>query len=146
MTNPYARQNKPRPPQPVKEASEDAIHLALMDHLATVPYKDGFLIDVAHHSPNGGTSSFRQKAKFKKMGTLNGMCDLQFFIPRGGYHGLFVELKRERGGVVSQSQKDVMAMLDRQGYKTVVTRGLQASVEAIEEYMALPATQTEFNG
>lgn len=142
MTNPYSRQNKERPPQPVKEASEDAIHFAFMDHLATIPYKDGKLVDFFHHSPNGGVSSFRQKAKFKKMGTLNGFPDLQCFIARGGYHGLFIELKRLKGGVVSADQKRVLAMLNNEGYSAVICRGLDSAVEALNEYMALP----EFNG
>jgi len=137
MSNFYARQNKPKPVAKPKQPSEDSIHLALMDWLSTVPYKDGNLIDVFHHSPNGGVSSFRQKAKFKKMGTRNGFPDLQCFVALGGYHGLFVEIKREKGGVVSADQKSMMAILDSEGYKTVVTRGLDASVAAIQDYMAL---------
>lgn len=137
MTNPYSRQNKPRPPQPVKEASEDAIHLAIINWLKTIPYKDKTLEDYFHHSPNGGVSSFRQKAKFKAMGTKNGYCDLQADIARRGYHGLRVEIKKEKGGVVSPAQKERIEMLNDENYYAVVTRGLQESVDAIKWYMEI---------
>lgn len=137
-SNPYHRQNKPRAVKQVeRQPSEDAIQIAIMEWLALQPYKDGKLVDFFHHSPNGGVSSFRQKAKFKKMGTLNGFPDLQCFIARGGYHGLFIELKRKKGGVVSADQKRVLAMLNNEGYQAVVCRGLDSAVEAIEEYMRL---------
>ena len=134
----YNRQNKST--KVVKkdiQPTEDAIHFAVIDWLKSVPYKDGFLVDYFHHSPNGGVSSPRQKAKFTRMNTLSGFPDLECFIAKGRYHGLYVELKREKGGVVSANQKRIIDMLNEEGYCAIVCRGLDASIEAIEQYMAL---------
>lgn len=134
----YNRQNKST--KVVKkdlEPTEDSIHFALVDWLATVPYKDKTLLDVTHHSPMGGTASARQKSKFKKMGAKSGWPDIQISVAKGCYHGLYVELKRSKGGVVSANQKRILDMLNDEGYCAVVTRGFDASVKAIEQYMAL---------
>lgn len=143
MSNYYARKNVSR--KIVKkdiQPTEDSIHFALVDWLKTVPYKNGFLIDYFHHSPNGGTSSPRQKAKFTRMNTLNGFPDLECFIAKGRYHGLYVELKREKGGIVSADQKRILGMLSEEGYAAVVCRGFDASVKSIEQYMALEDNET----
>lgn len=134
----YNRQNKStKVVRKDIQPTEDSIHLALMEWLKTQPYKDGKLDAYFHHSPNGGTASPRQKAKFTKMGTLNGFPDLECFIAKGRYHGLYVELKREKGGIVSADQKRILGMLNEEGYAAVVCRGFDASVKSIEQYMAL---------
>ena len=134
----YNRQNKST--KVVKkdiQPTEDAIHFAVIDWLKSVPYKDGFLVDYFHHSPNGGVSSPRQKAKFTRMNTLSGFPDLECFIAKGRYHGLYVELKRSKGGVVSANQKEILTMLDEEGYCTTVARGYDKAVEVVVQYMAL---------
>ena len=134
----YNRQNKST--KVVKkdlEPTEDSIHLAVIDWLKLIPYKEKTLEDYFHHSPNGGTSSPRQKAKFKRMGTKNGYCDLQLDIARKGYHGLRLELKREKKGIVSADQKERIDMLNDENYYAVVTRGYAATIEVIEWYMGM---------
>lgn len=134
----YNRQNKST--KVVKkdlEPTEDSIHFALVDWLATVPYKDKTLLDVTHHSPMGGTASARQKSKFKKMGAKSGWPDIQISVAKGCYHGLYVELKRSKGGVVSANQKEILTMLDEEGYCTTVARGYDKAVEVVKQYMAL---------
>lgn len=145
MTKPnfYARENRPKQVKKNDgQPSEDQIHLAVIQWLEQIPYKGRRLADHFHHSPNGGTASIRQKSKFAKMGTRSGWPDLECPIARGKYHGLFVELKREKGGIVSANQKERLEMLNAEGYYAVVTRGYKASIEAIEKYMALEDGQS----
>lgn len=137
MTNPYHRQNKPRAVKQVeRQPSEDAIQIAIMEWLALQPYKDGTLFDYMNHPPNGGVSSARQKSKFKLAGTKSGYPDMMLDIARGGYHGLRIELKRLKGGIVSPLQKERLAMLNDENYYAVVCRGFDESIEVIQQYMA----------
>lgn len=134
--NYYARQNKPRQVKASDgQPSEDAIQIAIMEWLQTIEYKGETLADYMHHSPNGGVSSARQKAKFKRAGTKSGYPDLQLDIARSGYHGLRIELKRLKGGVVSKEQKRRLEMLKDEGYRAVVCRGYDEAIAEISGYM-----------
>jgi hypothetical protein len=56
-------------------------------------------------------------------------------VARGGYHGLFIEMKRQKGGTVSPTQRDWIEYLLAQGYQAVVCRGFDAAREVIEQYL-----------
>src|SRR5690606_17520809 len=60
---------------------------------------------VHHHSPNGGHRDIREAAKFKRLGTSAGFPDLELPYARKGYHGLYIELKRVKGGKLSDRQE-----------------------------------------
>lgn len=103
---------------------------------------DGKLSDFMHHSPNGGYRSRSEGANFKRMGTKAGFPDLFVFIPKGEYHGLFIELKTPKGksrqaGQVSDNQEMMIDRLNSIGYKAVVCYGYDETVQAIKEYLGL---------
>jgi hypothetical protein len=50
-------------------------------------------------------------------------------------HGLFIELKRTKGGKVSPEQYEWIAKLEAQGYKCVVARGAEEARQFILEYL-----------
>jgi hypothetical protein len=52
-------------------------------------------------------------------------------------NGLYIELKRQNGGTVSQEQKAMHQLLRVQGYRVVVCRGAVAAIDAICEYLGL---------
>lgn len=85
------------------------------------------------HIPNGGKRSMREAVKFKKMGVLAGVPDL--FIPEiyGCKHGLFIELKSEKGKV-SKNQTDVIVKLQSRGYRVEVCNGFHEFVTACRRY------------
>lgn len=87
-----------------------------------------------HHSPNGGWRDAREAAKFKAMGTRAGFPDLFLAIPSHGYHGLFVELKTDKGRQ-SESQKEWETMLTLYGYKYVLIRDLGTFRKTINDYL-----------
>lgn len=86
-----------------------------------------------HHSPNGGKRSESEAARFKAMGTRKGRPDLELNIPSGGYCGAFFELKSAKGRL-TQEQKEYLALLERMGYKTFVTRSYEDFEEQLKEY------------
>lgn len=76
----------------------------------------------------------KQGAKNKALGLRKGWPDLFIAEHRHGYFGLFVELKTSHGRVTVE-QRDVMARLERKGYKTAVTRGFDDAVDELNNYL-----------
>lgn len=87
-----------------------------------------------HHSPNGGRRDAREGARFKQMGVVAGFPDLILCVARGGYHGLFIEMK-SRTGRQEQSQKVMQTLLEKEGYKYVLCRSLLEFMNIINNYM-----------
>jgi hypothetical protein len=89
--------------------------------------------------PNGGARDKRVASRLKAEGVLAGVCDLFVAEPRGGYPGLFVEMKRTTGGTVSPKQRRFMRRARARGYKVeVCDRGARAALEVVEAYLAEP--------
>lgn len=67
---------------------------------------------------------------------LAGVPDLVFAEPRGRFHGLYVEMKNERGGTVSDAQRRVIKKLRRRGYAVLVAReGVDRAYEDVVAYL-----------
>lgn len=65
-----------------------------------------------YHIPNGGSRHKAEAARLRAEGVRAGVPDLCLPVPRGGFHGLYIELKRLRGGRLSEQQR---AWLDALG-------------------------------
>jgi hypothetical protein len=68
-------------------------------------------------------------------GVKSGVPDLFLPVARGGYHGLFVEMKREKGGRLSQHQKEWGEALTAQGYLVVSCPGWDAARHNLIHYL-----------
>ena len=84
--------------------------------------------------PNGGHRHKATAARLKAEGVRPGLPDLMIPVPWNGKHGLFVEMKRQKGGQVSAAQHEVIATLRAWGYAVEVCPGFEAAKAAIEEY------------
>ncbi|OUO92586.1 hypothetical protein B5F39_10525 [Cloacibacillus sp. An23] len=76
--------------------------------------------------PNGGWRDIRTAARLKAEGVCRGVPDL--FIPEWG---LWIEMKRQKGGAVSDAQKDWLEYLDGIGYGAVVCCGAAEAMNAV---------------
>lgn len=76
-----------------------------------------------------------QRVKMKKQGMEPGDPDIRLDVPRGEYHGLRIELKRVKGGTVSDDQKRVIKMLQEQGYYVEVCKGHIEAINTILRYL-----------
>lgn len=85
--------------------------------------------------PNGGQRNKVTAAKLKAEGVKPGVPDLFLPVPKGIYTGLFIEMKRRKGGRVSPDQVKWLAELMSRGYKCIVARGCDQAIEAITYYM-----------
>lgn len=91
--------------------------------------------DYLSHIPNGGARNKIVGAKLKKQGVRPGFPDYFLSFPCSGYPGLFIEMKRRKGGVLSKVQQEMISNLREAGYKVVVAKGWEAAAEAVQKYL-----------
>lgn len=91
-------------------------------------------LDLMFAIPNGGLRNRIVAIKLKAEGVKAGVPDIFLPVPRGQYHGLFIEMKKEGKTYPSKQQKVWIAALNEQGYKAVVCRGWFAASVAITDY------------
>lgn len=80
-------------------------------------------LKLLHAIPNGGKRSKSEAARMKAAGVKAGVPDMFLPVARGGSHGLYIELKRIKGGRVSAEQLAWMEELTREGYTCAVCHG-----------------------
>jgi len=91
-------------------------------------------LSLMHSIPNGGKRNIREAARLKKEGALAGVSDIFLPVPRGNYHGLYIELK-VKGGKISDNQKWWLSETTKQGYLSVVCFGWVEASEVIGQYL-----------
>ena len=88
-----------------------------------------------YHIPNEGKRSKLVGYRLQAQGMRRGVPDICLPVPRGGYGALYVELKRRKGGRVSEEQRVWIDALNRAGNKAVICKGFDEAKAAIEEYL-----------
>ena len=78
--------------------------------------------------PNGGSRHIVEAAKLKATGTLAGVPDL--FVPA---LRVFIEMKKCKGGRVSDSQNKIAKYLERVGYTVLFCKGAEDAKKQINE-------------
>lgn len=84
--------------------------------------------------PSGGKRHIITAVRLKAEGVRAGIPDLMLAVPRGRWHGLFIELKVGRRKPTVQ-QKIWITKLRQQGYWVEVCWGFEQAKEAILEYL-----------
>ena len=87
------------------------------------------------HIPNGGKRGKAEAARFQAEGVKPGVPDLFLPVPRSGFHGLFIELKRQAGGRASKEQNVWIKTLVDQGYRAFVAKGWEEAAREILLYL-----------
>jgi len=96
-------------------------------------YPDLWLL---HGSIMGGTDiSPRILNKFRKAGMKKGKPDINLPVPRGGYCGLWIELKRQGGPNPTQEQREWLVRLAQAGHYCVCCKGSDAAISIIKQYI-----------
>ena len=103
--------------------------------------------DIAEHIfaiPNGGArGNDRRTAQIrgntlKTEGVKSGVPDIFCAWPWGKFHGLFIEMKKMKGGEVSLNQLGWRARLEARGYKVVTAYNYQEAANATAQYFEQP--------
>ncbi len=89
--------------------------------------------------PNGGRRDAITGARLKEEGVRAGIPDLFLAYPKNGAHGLFLEMKRQKGSGsyyrATEAQKKAMEAFTEAGYLCVVAYGAREAIDAIEKYL-----------
>ncbi len=92
------------------------------------------IIERLYHVPNGGARSKAVAGKLKAAGVKSGVPDIILPAARGGYHGLYIELKAGKNKV-EPNQRDWLEYLISEGYYACICYGADTATEIIERYI-----------
>lgn len=128
-----------RPAQPVIGREDE--HQTALTNWARMMRTQYPALTLYHHIPNGGLRDKRTAARLIGQGVHSGVPDV--FIPaaRGGYHGIYVELKTGANNP-TPNQNEFMSGAMAEGYYCAVCYGWPCAAAVIEDYLhmgAIPA-------
>jgi hypothetical protein len=121
--------------------SEDSEQECLIQWAKTQRWRERKLSDLIIMIPNGAYLGVdpRQRAvtmaRLKRMGFRNGVFDLLLPIPRGRAPGLWVELKRRKGGIVSDDQHAFAVDMMTLGWVVAICEGWDQAKDSINRYL-----------
>lgn len=100
------------------------------------------LADYLFACPNGGKRGKFEAARLGAQGVKAGVSDLILPVARGGYFGLFVEMKARRphAATVTDSQVAWLRRMAACGYHAEVCYGWDTARDLISEYISRPPT------
>lgn len=84
--------------------------------------------------PNAAKRSPQLANYMKAEGMLAGVADLFLMKPNSKYHGLFIEMKAEKG-LVSEKQEYFLQQARHFGYQAVVCKGFEQAQAEIIKYL-----------
>ncbi len=89
------------------------------------------------HIPNERKATARVMGELARQGVKSGFPDNFIAEPCGGFHGLFIELKRAKKTLsrVSLEQRQWIKALNEKGYAACVCYGAEAAKRTVLEYL-----------
>ncbi|WP_321833450.1 VRR-NUC domain-containing protein [Clostridium butyricum] len=103
-------------------------------------------LELMYHVPNGGRREAKEGAALKRQGVKAGVPDICLPVGKGGFFGLYIELKVGRNK--TSSMQDIwIKRLQDMNYKVEVCYGWLKAREVIEKYLNEEDTVVmKFNG
>lgn len=93
-------------------------------------------LDLMYAIPNGGYRSIKTAKLMKATGVKAGIPDICLPVARHGFHALYIEMKRRKGGTVSVTQKSMINALAAQGNLAIVCHGMDEAIDALKNYLS----------
>lgn len=132
-----------RPPMvPTEHAEQSALIRLAQLHERKHPE-----LRLLHAIPNGiyterkktkrGTVYSPAAVRARAEGVRSGVPDLMLPVARDGHHGLYIEMKRTKGGTISPEQADWIANLRDEGYRVEVCKGCDAAWMTLCDYLGI---------
>lgn len=122
----------------MKKITEHQIQSAFFEYVRLMERSDSRYLAI-HATPNQGIKGggfWGQKRKAE--GLRKGFPDIAVLLPRGGYHGLFIELKVPPNKT-STEQQQCLQVLKNNGYLAVVitTKNVDDLISYVQDYLNL---------
>lgn len=95
------------------------------------------------HVPNGGKRNPKEAARMKCFGVRAGVSDYFLPVPRGAFHGLWLELKAG-DNKPTDKQREWLNKMQAQGYAAYWATGWEESMRVFRWYLSLPVPDTDF--
>ena len=92
--------------------------------------------------PNGARTAFSVAKRLKAEGLQAGVPDLCLPVARKGWHALWIEVKRQKGGRLSEAQRWWHQALMRQGHLVVMAAGAERAIHWLERYLGVGTVPT----
>lgn len=90
----------------------------------------------AHAVPNGGRRDRIEAAHLKRQGVKAGVSDIFIPVPKGKYHGLYIEMK-VKPNKPTDKQKEFLADMESAGYAAVVCYSADEAIGVTKEYLRI---------
>ncbi len=87
-----------------------------------------------YHIANEGKRTRYTGDLLKRMGMRKGVPDLCVPVPKGKYHGFYIEMKSHKGKPTNE-QISWLKCLKAQGYATAICYGASEAITLIEKYL-----------
>lgn len=115
----------------LKEKTEDTEQMQIINYCNSM---SAYVPEYAmiYHIPNEGKR--KNGAKLKRIGLRKGIPDLCLPVPKIGFHGLYIELKKMHLKA-SKEQKEWLFKLEQQGYAVSICFGANEAINLITAYM-----------
>lgn len=128
-------QNSILSPERIAASGSEDAHQAALFQFAALNKHIYPQLEMLFHCPNGGQRSAKEGARMKKMGVKAGYPDVGMNIARRGYHGLFIEMKKPSGGVVSDEQIKWHRLLTNEGNYVTLANHWQEARDVLIWYL-----------
>ena len=89
-------------------------------------------------APSGMKLPISVAVKMKRMGYRAGTPDVLILTPSKYFGGLFIEMKRCKGGVVSEEQQEFIDHLRANGYCAEICHGFDEAKLVVDNYFKEP--------
>ncbi|WP_342343333.1 VRR-NUC domain-containing protein [Ruminiclostridium herbifermentans] len=121
------------PKSKIPTASESVEQIYLF-RWATLSSRTMPELELMYHIPNGGKRNITTAKRLKAEGVKAGVPDICLPVPKGVYHGLYIELKAGKNKT-TQNQDEWLEALDNNGYFTAVCYGWEEASKVITNYL-----------
>ena len=93
-------------------------------------------LQLMFHIANGGSRHPLEAIKLKRMGVRRSVPDVFIAVPKGQYHGLWIEFKSDKGEQ-TVGQVEMFGQLRAQGYRCEVCRTWQDAIGITKTYLEI---------
>lgn len=96
----------------------------------------------ANESQSGGKNAMIRGAKLKRIGQSRGVFDYDIYVPKKGITGevdcyelIKIEMKRKKGGTVSEEQKNWAKIYEMAGIPNKICKGADEAIDFVKNYL-----------